>query len=68
MVKFEFTLTDEEAESLMFAVNYQISNLRVHIIEEMAGKDRSKFINHYRDSIEFYKELKSKMKNTRVKD
>lgn len=66
MIKFEFILTDHEAEDLMYAVHTQITRLQVNIIEEMAGKNRQEYIDGYNASIEYYKALKDKMKNKRV--
>lgn len=66
MIKFEFILTDHEAEDLMYAVHTQITRLQVNIIEEMTGKNRQEYIDAYNASIEYYKTLKDKMKNKRV--
>ena len=68
MVKFEFILTDHEAESLMSAVQSQIVQLHVNILDEMAGKNRKDYIKAYKDLIEYYKNMKIKMKNKRVSD
>lgn len=68
MVKFEFILTDHEAESLMSAVQSQIVQLHVNILDEMAGKNRKDYIKAYNDLIEYYKTIKIKMKNKRVSD
>ena len=68
MVKFEFILTDHEAESLMSAVQSQIVQLHVNILDEMAGKNRKDYIKAYNGLIEYYKNIKIKMKNKRVSD
>ncbi len=68
MVKFEFILTDHEAESLMSAVQSQIVQLHVNILDEMVGKNRKDYIKAYKDLIEYYKNMKIKMKNKRVSD
>ena len=66
MVKFEFILTDHEAESLMSAVQSQIVQLHVNILDEMADKNRKDYIKAYNDLIEYYKNIKIKMKNKQV--
>ena len=68
MVKFEFILTDHEAESLMSAVQSQIEKLHISILDEMVDKNRQAYIDAYNASIEYYKTLKSKLKNTRVEE
>ena len=68
MVKFEFILTDHEAESLLSAVQSQIVQLHVNILDEMADKNRKDYIKTYNDLIEYYKNIKIKMKNKRVSD
>lgn len=68
MVKFEFILTDHEAESLMSAVQSQIVQLHVNILDEMADKNRKDYIKAYNDLIKYYKNIKIKMKNKRVSD
>ncbi len=68
MVKFEFILTDHEAESLMSAVQSQIVQLHINILDEMAGKNRKDYIKAYNALIEYYKTIKIKMKNKRVSD
>lgn len=63
MVKFEFILTDHEAGSLMSAVQLQIVQLHVNILDEMVSKNRKNYIKAYNDLIEYYKTIKIKMKN-----
>ena len=58
MVKFEFILTDHETESLMSAVQSQIVQLHVNILDEMAGKNRKDYIKAYNGLIEYYKNIK----------
>ena len=66
MIKFEFVLTDDEAEGLMEAVHSYIQKLHIHILDEMVDKNRQEYISEYKNIIEYYKNIKSKMHNTRV--
>lgn len=66
MIKFEFVLTDDEAERLMEAVQSYIQKLHIYILDEMAGKNRTEYITAYKNLIEYYKNIKSKMHNTRI--
>lgn len=66
MVKFEFILTDHEAENLMSAVQSQIVQFHTNIQDEMTGKNRKDYIKAYNDLIEYYKNIKIKMKNKQV--
>ena len=66
MIKFEFVLTDDEAEGLMEAVQSHIVKIHIHILDEMAGKNRPEYVSRYKNIIEYYKNIKSKMHNTRI--
>lgn len=66
MIKFEFVLEDDEAEGLMEAVQSYIQKLHIHILDELVDKNRQEYISEYKNIIEYYKNIKSKMHNTRV--
>jgi hypothetical protein len=74
MIKFEFTVSDVEAETIMSCISDRINRNHEEIMNEMVEKheDPSKEtecdarIKWYRANTEYLKDLKLKMKNTYV--
>lgn len=65
MVKFEFTLSDADAENLFGCVNSSIGRSNEKILDAMAEQDYA-LVRAYTADIEYLKELKKKLLNTRV--
>jgi hypothetical protein len=67
-VKFEFTVSDGDADIIFWAM----TNFIVGVIElkakEMNGNKRPEVINQYNERIQYLKDLKSRMLNTHVED
>jgi len=67
MIHFDFVLSDVDAENLMSLFGTAIGNDNNQIMKEMVKDDHDvDIIKAYKRDIEYLKELKLKMSNTRV--
>lgn len=67
MVHFDFIVDDIDAENIMDAVHSEMCRCLAGVTNSMAD-GKTAYERAYRDKAEYYKELKAKMKNERVKD
>lgn len=71
MVKFDFTVTDADAENIMEIMRNQIMHNNQHILELMADPNyptQEHYIEAYKQDNEYIVGLIKKMNNTRVEE
>lgn len=67
MVKFEFILTDADAENLFDCINRCITQAHKNVMDAIVNNDPALLAASHRD-VDYLTELKTKLTNTRVKE
>lgn len=67
MVKFEFILTDADAENLFDCVNRCITQAHKNAIDAIVNNEPA-LVAAYQSDADYLTELKTKLTNTRVKE
>ena len=68
MIRFDFTVSDADAENIFSILRDRIVENHVMITNMMAYPDREGSIEEYRRDNEYIEELIKKMANTRIEE
>jgi len=68
MIHFDFTVSDEDAYTIMAIMRKEIINQRIKVIEDMLYMGREDIIEWRHNHIQNTEELIAKMTNTEVKE
>lgn len=70
MIKFEFVVSEIDAENIMSLFQSDVNRINERIMDEMCSDrvDSERVIQNYREQIVYMRELKDKVKNHWVKE
>lgn len=66
MIHFDFILDDIDAENLFAALQHEIQDINVNIMDELAEQNRPDYIEWYRERIKYINDLITKLNHTRI--